>query len=166
SFATTIDRTIEIPQEYRWPELGDRKSVVTSVSYGGAFYAILPATELGFTNGLRGTSLPALSHATERFKALLMDKYPETTHHPTEPSLSYLYGVVVSDLNCAADEAGVCFFANQAVDRSPTGSAVGARVALAHARGQLKLNTLKRYHSIVSLSSPQPEKDAFAGEAI
>ncbi|GAA5923092.1 hypothetical protein JCM6882_004744, partial [Rhodosporidiobolus microsporus] len=30
----------------------------------------------------------------------------------------------------------------------------------------LKLNTLKRYHSIVSLSSPQPEKDAFAGEAI
>lgn len=52
------------------------------------------------------------------------------------------------------------------MDRSPTGSAVGARVALAFAKGHLKRNVPKRYHSIISLSSSQPEQDAFVGEIV
>ncbi|GAA6020926.1 hypothetical protein JCM10207_003189 [Rhodosporidiobolus poonsookiae] len=168
SFATTIDQEIPIPEEYRWPELGSRSSVKLDVSYGGAFYAILPATELGFSQGLRGASLSALSHATAQLKALLMAEYPKATHHPTEPSLSYLYGVVVVDTEVAADghETGLCFFADQQVDRSPTGSAVAARIALAYAKGKIGLNDAKRYHSVVSLASEQPEQDAFLGEAV
>ncbi|ORY84661.1 proline racemase [Leucosporidium creatinivorum] len=165
SFATAIDVEVEVPASYRWPELGSRTSIVLSVSYGGAFYAILPAEELGFGQGLRNASMEALSHATAQLKALIMKEHAYTTHHPTEPSLSYLYGVVVSD-SSFADELGLCFFADQQVDRSPTGSAVGARIALAHAKGQLSLNTPKRYHSIVSIASKDPSQDGFVGEAV
>lgn len=75
--------------------------------------AILPAVELGFRNGLRGAALDRLSFAAAQLKALLMRHHPDLTHHPTEPSLSYLYGVVLTDTQCAADETGLCFFANQ-----------------------------------------------------
>lgn len=37
SFATVIDFEVEVPEEYRWPELGDRKTVTLDVAYGGAF---------------------------------------------------------------------------------------------------------------------------------
>ncbi|GAA5851617.1 hypothetical protein JCM8547_001151 [Rhodosporidiobolus lusitaniae] len=166
SFATAIDLEVEVPEEYHWPELGERTSLVLDVSYGGAFYAIPTAKQLGFPSGLRGASLQALDFATSQLKALIIAKYAFTFQHPTEPSLSFLYGTVVVDNELAAHETGLCFFADQQVDRSPTGSAVGARVALAVAKGQLSLNSPKRYHSIVSVASKQREQDAFVGEAV
>jgi hypothetical protein len=54
-------------------------------------------------------------------------------------------------------------FRHRQLDRSPTGSAVGARIALAHAKGQIKIGEKRTYHSIVSLDSPD---DAFVGEAL
>ncbi|GJN87621.1 hypothetical protein Rhopal_000576-T1 [Rhodotorula paludigena] len=158
SFVTAADLLVQVPEEYRWLELCDRTSVVLNLAYGGAFYAILPAVELGFRNGLRGAALDRLSFAAAQLKALLMRHHPDLTHHPTEPSLSYLYGVVLTDNDCAAEETGLCFFANQ--------YAIGARVALAFAKGHLKRNVPKRYHSIVSLSASQPEQDAFVGEVV
>lgn len=49
------------------------------------------------------------------------------------------------------------------LDRSPTGSAVGARIALAYAQGVVKIGERRRYHSILSLHSSD---DAFVGEAV
>lgn len=130
-FATALDLEVEVDEPYRWPELGERRQVKVDVAFGGAFCAsarstplhavltrygsdaILSAKELGFSSGLRGVSLSSLSHATARLKALLVARYPSVTHHPTEPSLSYLYGVVVSDTELADDETGLCFFADQ-----------------------------------------------------
>lgn len=59
--------------------------------------------------------------------------------------------------------AGVCFFADQALDRSPTGSAVGARLALALSKSDLSLNQARSYHSLVSLSSGAGQ---FVGRAV
>lgn len=44
-----------------------------------------------------------------------MAKHPQTTKHPVEKSLSYLYGVVLVDNEVAGngDETGLCFFADQ-----------------------------------------------------
>ncbi|GAA5888114.1 hypothetical protein JCM6882_000285 [Rhodosporidiobolus microsporus] len=169
SFATAVDLDVEAPEKYRWPELGDRTRLTVDVAYGGAFYAIVQAPELGFPTGLRGASLPALSFATEKLKALIMAEHAWTTQHPTEEALSYLYGVVVVDEAVAegeGEETGLCFFADQQVDRSPTGSAVSARLALAFTKGLLGLNEPRRYHSVVSLASDEPAKDAFEGEAV
>ncbi|GAA6039729.1 hypothetical protein JCM8097_001374 [Rhodosporidiobolus ruineniae] len=166
SFASAIDLTIKIPDEYRWPELAEREEITFDVSYGGAFYVFVTGPQLGFPTGLRGASLTALDHATLQLKKLVADKYKETHKHPTEPQLSLLYGVFVVDTEVHKDETGLCFYADQAIDRSPTGSGVGARIALAYAKGKIGLNQPKKYHSIVTLASAQPDEDAFVGEAV
>lgn len=40
--------------------------------------------------------------------------------------------------NEPATETGLCFFGDQQIDRSPTGSGIAARVALAYAKGERK----------------------------
>ena len=59
--------------------------------------------------------------------------------HPTEADLSFLYGVVFVE---TSDTTGVysrnvCIFADGAVDRSPTGTSVSARLAILRARGEV-----------------------------
>lgn len=39
SFVTAADLLVQVPEEYRWPELCDRTSVVLNLAYGGAFCA-------------------------------------------------------------------------------------------------------------------------------
>ena len=47
-------------------------------------------------------------------------------------------------------EAGLCYLANQQIDRSPTGSGVAARIALAHAKGKLGIGESWTYHLLLS----------------
>lgn len=132
--------------------------------------------------------MAVLDAATSALNAYIQRTPALASHctHPTESDLSFLYGVVVVDGH--ADKVaetggsslahlclqarltrcgftGVCFFAAQALDRSPTGSAVGARVALAVAKGELTIGQRRAYHSIVSRGSPG-EQGAFVGEAV
>ncbi|KAL8286663.1 hypothetical protein RQP46_004191 [Phenoliferia psychrophenolica] len=51
----------------------------------------------------------------------------------------------------AGAETGLCFFADQQIDRSPTGSCVGARVALAVATGKLAIGQSWEYHSTLCM---------------
>lgn len=48
----------------------------------------------------------------------------------------------------SSEETGLCFFANQQIDRSPTGGCVAARVALAHANGSLSAGEKRVYNSL------------------
>jgi trans-L-3-hydroxyproline dehydratase len=50
----------------------------------------------------------------------------------------------------AGAETGLCFFADQQVDRSPTGGGVAARAALAYAKGVREKGVSWTYHSLVS----------------
>lgn len=62
---------------------------------------------------------------------------------------------VDSAICCAVyEETGLCFFANQQIDRSPTGGCVAARVALAHATGGLALGEKRVYNSLVTRAYP------------
>lgn len=173
-FATAIGVTLSIPAALRWPELGERNEVVVDVAYGGAFYIICPASALGFPMSLAKPSLRALSEATSKLKAAfnsfeqLRKSYLQ---HPDHPDLQFLYGTIVTDRSLgsrASDtlgaETGLCYFADEQIDRSPTGSGVQARVAMAMAKGELKLGDRWTYHSLVSNS--HDGEGAFVGSAV
>ncbi len=124
AFAAALDRTIEV---------AGFGSVTVDVGYGGAFYAVLPARRLGLDmarSPLR-TLVDAATAVTQAAKrAVPLD-------HPDDADLAFLYGTILTDGGDGKDKASVnvCVFAEREVDRSPTGSGVTARLALAHARG-------------------------------
>jgi trans-L-3-hydroxyproline dehydratase len=164
SFTTAIDIPILLESQYRWPQLKSRDPVRANFSYGGAFYCIISATELGFPQGLSVIDLDATNKATRLLKAAIIAKpqLRSVFHHPDQEDLGFLYSVIIVDDTLGApdpgtkgSETGLCYFADQQIDRSPTGSGVVARIALAHARGKLRIGESWTYHSLVS--------NAFAG---
>jgi len=164
SFATLIDEHLKLPQPHRWPELGDKSSVRINLSYGGAFFCIVDAAELGFSFDAGDASstldkliyvLPNMEHATRKLKTAVNQNLQEFLTHPQHDDLSFLYStIVVIPCNLhngdSDEELGVCFFGDQQLDRSPTGSGVAARVALATKVGRLLPGKKRTYHSVLS----------------
>ncbi|KAL2149032.1 hypothetical protein VTH82DRAFT_1718 [Thermothelomyces myriococcoides] len=162
SYATAIDLEIPLPEPYRWPELGDRTSLTADISFGGNFYCLVEAEQLGFKDGLRSSETDALSRATAKLRdAINADpaRYRPYFQHPTKPELSYLYGVIVTDPQRGGSvpaegadgaEVGLCFFGAQQIDRSPCGSGSSARRALAHAKLRWPPERRWTYHSFLS----------------
>ncbi|KAI1620383.1 putative proline racemase [Exophiala viscosa] len=168
SFATGVSVKIPLSPEYRWPELGDRTFITADFSYGGAFYCIVDAEELGFSGRLADVELGKMDHASKQLKAAV-NANPDLsfrTKHPITKEMSYLYSIMIVDTSLraghgseendtsgpdhAGEETGLCFFANQQIDRSPTGGAVAARVALAYNQGKLSVGQRRTYHSLLS----------------
>ncbi|EXJ60615.1 hypothetical protein A1O7_04768 [Cladophialophora yegresii CBS 114405] len=160
SFATGLQVPISIG--HPWPQLEQKDvpeaSVLVDFAYGGAFYAIVDASSLGFMGHLQDVDMQELSKATERLLLSIREQPKLTSYyqHPEEPDLSFLYGVIVTDSvlregsPVSSAELGVCFFADQQVDRSPTGSGVAAREALAYCKGERGTGSTWSYHSLVS----------------
>ncbi len=171
SFATGISVQVPLTPENRWPELGNNRSTVTAnFSYGGAFYCLVDAKELGFADGLANVDIGRMSHATKLLKAAV-NTNPDLafcTKHPNATERAQLYSVMITDKNLGCHtgsdvlsglpdssrtgETGLCFFANQQIDRSPTGGGVAARVALAYTKGDLAVGEKRVYHSLLSQS--------------
>lgn len=164
SFASAVDVRVDIPEDQRWPQLRQtgRDFVMVDIAFGGAYYAIVPTAELGFEGGMLSHDLRELDDATTTVKALLVPRR-ELFVHPSERDLEYLYGVIVVEERGARRELGLCFFANQQIDRSPTGSGVCARVALGVAKGVLAVGDAVEYESVVSVDAPG---NAFVGVAV
>ncbi|KIK62925.1 hypothetical protein GYMLUDRAFT_163351 [Collybiopsis luxurians FD-317 M1] len=167
--------TVDLSSEIAWPKLlgsrrngNDSLSITVDIAYGGAFYALVSATELGFTTGLRGSDrdLKEIAEAA-RILRIVLNKNPkarESFTHPEEQDLGFLYGVTVIDTD--ADEkhkTWVCFFADEQIDRSPTGSCVSAHVPLAVDQGRLLMGEWCSYDSFLSVQHPG---NAFRGRAI
>ena len=163
SFVGAIGVKVDIPEERRWPALqaASKGSVTVDISYGGAFYAIASSSEFGFVHGYEGYSISELDEATRIIKDLLRGRR-ELYVHPTEIDLEYLYGVILTEQLGEKHELGACFFANQQLDRSPTGSGVCARIALAREEGKLAIGEEVRFESPVSKGKGM----AFTGKAI
>ncbi|EIN11335.1 proline racemase [Punctularia strigosozonata HHB-11173 SS5] len=160
SYVTGMRVDVPIPEDRRWSHLRSTKSSVVQVdvAYGGAFYGIVSTEELGFTAGLnKEYTLEQFDKATSVLKSCLMERR-DLFKHPTEPDLEFLYGIIVVDRNrgkrsnedAVGANTGLCFFADREIDRSPTGSGVMARTALAVSRGELEVGDSWEYHSIVS----------------
>ncbi|KAI1795498.1 Diaminopimelate epimerase-like protein [Ganoderma leucocontextum] len=174
SFAAATAIVLEVPEEDLWPELRDtgRRAVKVDVAYGGAFYVIVEETELGFGHVREGgVDLKRLDAATAVVKQLVGAEKELFQGHGLENDLEYLYGVIVVEngegevgLGGLEGRLGVCFFADQQVDRSPTGSGVSARVALARAKGLLGDGERVRFDS--PLSVRRGGEGAFVGSGV
>ncbi|KAK4624483.1 Trans-L-3-hydroxyproline dehydratase [Fulvia fulva] len=162
SFTTGINIKVFLKAPYRWPELCGRHHVTADFSYGGAFYCFITAAELGFPDGLSSpVDIDAMNVATRNLKAAINEN-SEMKHlfsHPDHNDLGFLYSIIVADKDAGVPiaqstraETGLCFFSDQQVDRSPTGSGVAARIALAQARGELTKDESITYHSLLSNS--------------
>jgi len=159
SYATGINIAITLPEAFRWPELGGQTTLTVDFCYGGAFYCVVDAEELGFSDGLKGEDLDALNRATGRLKdALNADpQYTPFFQHSVEKDLGFLYGIIVRDSKrgvpaegAAGAEVGLCFFGAQQVDRSPCGSGSAARRALAHSKHLWPPEQKWTYHCLLS----------------
>ena len=103
-------------------------SVVTDVSYGGAFYALADATQFGLD--VRKSRVRDLIDASTALSEAVRKVLPIV--HPVEADLGFLYGSILTDGRERPEQgpsANICVFADAEVDRSPTGSGVTARMA-------------------------------------
>ena len=120
AFAYALDRIAPTPT---WGP------VTVDIAYGGAFYAILPPTAIGLD--LRCSPMRAIADAGEEITKAAAKAMP--IEHPDEPDLAFLYGTILTDGGDGTASPAATSASSPAaqIDRSPTGSGVTARLALA-----------------------------------
>ncbi|MCC9623832.1 proline racemase family protein [Thalassospira sp. MA62] len=127
--------------------LPDERSLKTDIAYGGAFYAICDAGQVGLE------ITPNATGALRDLANIVCGAVKEsvTLSHPDHNDLAFLYGAILTDGGSTpgAPTRNICVFADQQVDRSPTGSGVSARLALDHAKGVLRDGETVQFESIV-----------------
>lgn len=139
AFAAALDRKVELP---------GYGEIVFDVAYGGAFYALADCRQFGLEFG-RSRARDFVDAAGALTKRLKND-FPLT--HPDHSDLAFLYGTILTD---GGDGGGgvatrnICVFADDEVDRSPTGSGVTARLAAMHARSAIVPGETRLFESIV-----------------
>ncbi len=126
SFVYARDLELDVPAYGR---------LVVDIAFGGAFYAILPAGQVGLH--VVSQQVEQLVAAGEAVKKAVNAKL--TIEHPLEEDLGFLYGTIFTDQaeDPAHHSRNVCIFADGEVDRSPTGTGVSARLALHYAKGEI-----------------------------
>lgn len=122
SFVANHDETVDVPG------VG---TVHYDLAYGGAYYAFVDADSIGLKlEADNGRQIAAQGMA---IKHAVMQAMP--IHHPESADLSFLYGTIFTGpaQHPDAHSRHACVFADGAIDRSPTGTGVSARMALLHA---------------------------------
>ncbi|WP_181700178.1 proline racemase family protein [Chthonobacter albigriseus] len=128
-------------------EVAGHGTIPVDVAYGGMFYALVDATRLGF----------AIAPDEARDLAVLGEQIREAARaqfdvvHPENPDIR---GVSIVQFNTPFQGAGTaarntCIVSPGRSDRSPTGTGLSARLAVLHARGQLKVGESFAHTSII-----------------
>lgn len=159
AYPLAMDVRIPIATEDRWLGLDGRGEVPVNFCYGGSYSIVVDSKALGFETGLRGVDLERVQHRAETLKRAIAAMSERLGQVGIPPAAQSAYGIMVSDntIGTAKNgsegaEAGIFFFGNGQIDRSPTGSCVVARMALAHAKGLRPVGKRWTYDSIVSHS--------------
>jgi proline racemase len=140
SFAVALDREIAVP------EYG---SVLADVAFGGQYYVMAAAADMGVALGPEHA--PAIARAGAALLAAAREQVPVA--HPEQPdlteiALAILHGPAdsldVSGRNSVILPSGRITLDDPAswtgtLDRSPGGTGTSARMAALHARGELEL---------------------------
>ena len=127
-------------------DVGGFGTLEVDIGYGGAFYALAPASRFG----LDVRTSPARSLADAAWAVTCAAKAQLELEHPYHDDLAFLYGTILTDggVGDKHPSANVCVFADRQVDRSPTGSGVTARMAIQRARGLAEVGEERRFSSI------------------
>jgi trans-L-3-hydroxyproline dehydratase len=138
SFVLVLDETVGVPG------MGE---VRYDIAFGGAFYAFVQAEEVGVRCSPQ--DFRPLVEKGMAIKRAIMASRPIT--HPFEEDLSFLYGTIFigPPQSDDAHSRNVCIFAEGEVDRCPTGTGVSARLAIHHARREIRLNEPITIESII-----------------
>lgn len=138
AFAAALDVPLEVPG------VG---TVSADIAYGGMFYAIVDATRLGFQ--VTPEEARDLAVLGEKVRLAAREQHPVA--HPENPGIS---GVSIVQLNRPFAGVGkvtrnTCIVAPGRSDRSPTGTGTSARMAVLHARGQMRVGDSMVHESII-----------------
>ncbi len=150
AFATHLDRPIEVPH------LG---TVTVDVAYGGMFYVIADAEPFGLR--LTPDEGADIVRITEMIKAAASEQLPVV--HPDQPGFS---GITIGQLSGPAHDpansrrnvvtvsTGTLDWQRPAtwtgaIDRSPCGTGTSARMAVLHAKGELKVGDTFRHEGVL-----------------
>lgn len=130
-------------------ETVDYGPVELDIGYGGAFYGILDAASLGLD--VKTTPTDILKATANQLSEAIRNQVEII--HPEEADLSYLYGIIFTDGESGLDgvaSTNICVFADGQIDRSPTGSGVTARLAIAAAKGESGIDKPHIFESITN----------------
>lgn len=138
SFVVELDAHVEVP---------GRGRIRYDLAFGGAFYAYLPAERVGLEIEPRNAA--RLIDAGMAVKRAVMAS--RSIAHPLEPDLGFLYGTIFTcpPRNRGSHSRNVCIFADGVVDRSPTGTGVSGRLAIHHARREIRIGQAIEIESII-----------------
>ncbi|WP_433161019.1 proline racemase family protein [Kribbella sp. CA-247076] len=129
------------------PVSTSRGSALADVSFGGAFYASVPAASVGLA--VTPACYTDLIAVGREIKWAL----DSSAVHPVDPRLNGMYGTIFYDDLGSWDggphQRNVTVFADGEVDRSPCGSGTSARLALLYDEGRLTDGRVLRHDSIV-----------------
>ncbi|ATW27698.1 proline racemase family protein [Candidatus Formimonas warabiya] len=126
------------------PEFG---RVVFDVAYGGNMYAILSAAALGLE------LVPERSKEIVA-KGVLLRKYINEQIQVRHPLLPFVDKVTHIEFSAPSATPGVSarnavIITSAAIDRSPCGTGTSAKMALLHAKGELKVNETFVHESLI-----------------
>jgi proline racemase len=138
SFATHLDASVEVP---------DMGELSIDVAYGGAFCAFVDAEALGYA--IVPDEARALAELGERIRPAVVEQLEIA--HPVEPALGVLSFVVfTAPARDGGDGRGATIVAPGRLDRSATGTATSARLAVLAARGELSDGAAFVNESVIS----------------
>ncbi|AIC20752.1 hypothetical protein EY04_18130 [Pseudomonas chlororaphis] len=126
SFIYKRDVTVETPTY---------GAVTGDIAYGGAFYFYTNAAPHGLE--IRESSIEALKQFGAEVKKAANLACPVV--HPDIAGINHIYGTIIDGAprHPGSTQANCCIFADREVDRSPTGSGTGGRVAQLYLRGEI-----------------------------
>lgn len=138
SFAYVLDRRLELP---------GLPPVTYDIGYGGHFYALVPAEGLGIPmTAEHGDRIVELG---ERVRVAIERQVP--LKHPLRRGAKELLYVQFTDraTHPQATSKNVVVVSPMGIDRSPCGTGTSARMAVLHAKGQLKIGEEFVHESIL-----------------
>lgn len=138
SFVDRLDATIEV---------AGVGAVTLDVAYGGMFYAIVDGTRLGFE--VAASEARDLAIVGEQIRAAAREQLDVV--HPENEGIR---GVSIVQINRPFAGVGevtrnTCIVAPGRSDRSPTGTGTCARMAVLHARGQMRAGDWMIHESLI-----------------
>jgi len=116
--------------------------VAVQLAFGGAYYGIVDAADLGLR------VVPGSIGELTRIGAAITDvlRADHAPVHPVEPDLGFVYGTIIVDMDPSTSPDGlaadatlrnVTVFADAEVDRSPCGSGTSALLAWLYGAGRI-----------------------------
>jgi proline racemase len=122
-------------------------SIRADVAYGGAFYALVDAADLGVE--VLTENVATLTRLGMEIKRAVDDAIHVV--HPDEPELRGIYGTIISEAPRSPDGDGrnITIYAEGAVDRSPCGTGTSAKLACLYADGRIALDQRYAHESVI-----------------